>query len=236
MSKLSASATAQFVFGNITIVLLLPSSAAFLAKWILDNIFLNNVECSTYLKLGQMHYGHPYFLSAIWSLLAMLLIVFWLRKRFLIFDLAGEKYNYLLVAFLVLASFISVEMLSDMLFPKNKWWAYANYNWFKNDSNDVLIYVFPHLVVGFVQWQLLLVVMRIANVDLELSVAKQLLRRHGWTYPELALLLKKRNPEYTNDHIQTVLSIQMLSTEAEDTAGLYNYSDLRRIEKRLALD
>ncbi|TAF33113.1 MAG: hypothetical protein EAZ57_06955 [Cytophagales bacterium] len=231
MSKISASATTQFVLLNIFIVLVLPISSAFLAKWILETMFLSNAECVMYLKNAQMHYGHPYFLSTLWSMLCMLVAVYQLRRRFMIFDLNGRKYNIILVIFLVLAAFIGVELTSDMFFPKNKWWSYANYNWFKNATKDeVLIYLFPHLAAGFLQWQLLLVVMRIANVDWELKEAKQLLRRHQWSLEEFFLLLKKRNP--SNKQLAQILAQESANPKLMG----YSYSDLKRAEKKLASD
>jgi hypothetical protein len=174
----------------------IPISSALFAEGILKLFFLKNQYLLSLFQNGKLDYGIPYYISLALSLAATMLVVVFLKRRFMLYDL--ERNNVGTLFWIINACYLLTQHIQMYFFKK--WWKYDNYTHFKSIDSKLLenaiseysnlyVYILPHLLNVFFLFFAIQMLIRISDIEENFRTVRLILRKIFFTKKELEKII-----------------------------------------------
>jgi hypothetical protein len=185
-----------YYFWFFLLLLIIPISCGLFAEGILKLFFLKNDYLIFLFQNGELDYGISYYISLPLSLTATMLIVIFLKKRFMLYEI--EKNNSKTLFWIINACYLLTQHVQMYFFEK--WWKYDNYNRLKSldigllenilaDYSNLYIYILPHLLNAFFLFFALQMLIWISDIEKNFKAIRLILRKIFFTKEELEKII-----------------------------------------------
>ncbi len=228
-----------YYFWFFLLLFVIPISCGLLAEGILELFFIKNPYILSLFQNGKLDYGLPYYISLSVSLLATMLVVVYLKRRFMIYDL--EKNNIGTLFWIVNACYLLTQHIQMYFFEK--WWKYENYNKLKSldiellenalaEYSNLYVYILPHLLNAFFLFFAIQVLIWISDIEASFKTVRLILRKIYFTKEELEKIIDYK--------IKVPIDREIEFAEEKafflDQKKYFTYSDYRQFLKKVQFD
>ncbi|WP_338764701.1 hypothetical protein WAF17_00120 [Bernardetia sp. ABR2-2B] len=182
-----------YYFWFILLLFIIPVSCALFAEGITQLIFLKNDYLKTLLKKGIIDYGFPYYISLLLSLVTTMLVVIYLKRRFMLYEI--EKNNSGTIFWIINACYLLTQHVKLYFF--GYWWTKSNYmnididllgNTLTEHSN-LYVYILPHLLNVFFLFFAIQLLIRISDIEDSFKTVRLILRKVFFTKEEVETII-----------------------------------------------
>lgn len=185
-----------YYFWSFLLLFIIPIGSALFAEGILKLFFLKNQYLLSLFQNGKLDYSVPHYISLALSLPTTMLVVVFLKKRFMLYDL--EKNNIGTLFWMVNACYLLTQHVQMYFFEK--WWKYDNYNRLKSLDIDILenilanysnlyVYILPHLLNAFFLFFAIQILIWISDIEYNFKTVRLILRKVSFTKEELEKII-----------------------------------------------
>ncbi len=217
----------------------IPVSCGLFSEGILKLFFLKNQYILSFFQNGKLDYGLPYHISLLLSLPTTMLVIIFLKKRFMLYNL--EKNNRSTLFWIVSACYLLTQHIQMYFFEK--WWKYDNYSRLKSLDIDLLenvlaeyshlyIYILPHLLNAFFIFFAIQILIWISDIEENFKCVRLILRRVFFSKEELEKVIDYK--------IEVPLNKQELfEYQKEIFLGqkkLFTYSDFKEFQNKVQFE
>jgi hypothetical protein len=174
----------------------IPISCALFAEGILKLFFLKNQYLLSLFQNGKLNYGITYYISLALSLPTTMLVVVFLKRRFMLYDL--EKNNIGTLFWMVNVCYLLTQHVQMYFFER--WWKYDNYTRLKSididllenalsDYSNLYVYILPHLLNAFFIFFAIQVLIWISDIEENFKTVRIILRKIFFTKEDLEKII-----------------------------------------------
>lgn len=225
-----------YYFWFFLLLFVIPIACAFFAEGILKLFFLKNKYLLSLFQNGKLDYGVPYYISLALSLPTTMLVVIFLKRRFMIYDL--EKNNIGTLFWIINACYLLTQHIQMYFFEK--WWKYDNYTRLRSldidllehaliDYSNLYVYILPHLLNAFFLFFAIQVLIWISDIEANFKAVRLLLRKVFFSKEEFEKIIdyKIATPVDKND--------ELIKTKEEflSKKEYFTYSDYKHFLKKV---
>ncbi|PIY08313.1 MAG: hypothetical protein COZ18_12940 [Flexibacter sp. CG_4_10_14_3_um_filter_32_15] len=185
-----------YYFWFFLLLVVIPISCAFFAEGLLKLFFLKNDYLVSLFWAEKIDYGFPYYISLALSLTATVLVVIFLKKRFMLYEI--EKNNNGTIFWIINACYLLTQHIQMYFFEK--WWKYDNYTKLKSIDSKLLentlaeysnlyVYILPHLLNAFFLFFALQVLIWISDIEKNFRSVRLILKKIFFSKDEMEKIL-----------------------------------------------
>lgn len=185
-----------YYFWFFLLLFAIPISCALFAEGILKLFFLKNKYLLSLFQNGKLDYSVSYYLSLGLSLAATMLVVVFLKRRFMLYDL--EKNNVGTLFWMVNACYLLTQHIQMYFFEK--WWKYDNYTRLRSldidllenalvDYSNLYVYILPHLLNAFFLFFAIQILIWISDIEQNFRSVRLILRKIFFTKEEFEKII-----------------------------------------------
>lgn len=185
-----------YYFWFFLLLFVIPISSALFAEGVLKLFFLKNKYLLSLFQNGKLDYSVSYYLSLGLSLVATMLVVVFLKRRFMLYDL--EKNNIGTLFWMVNACYLLTQHVQMYFFEK--WWKYDNYTRLRSldidlienalvDYSNLYVYILPHLLNAIFLFFAIQILIWISDIEANFRTVRLLLRKVFFTKEELEKII-----------------------------------------------
>ncbi|MCC5943469.1 MAG: hypothetical protein JJT94_00935 [Bernardetiaceae bacterium] len=172
-------------------LLILPVLGTWIAHALTRYVFLAHETTLALFQKGSLHYGYPFYLSVIPVLMLSVWILSYLRKTYLLFDLESTKFNFQILIFFSVFSYILTEYTLNSLFTESKWWLDNNYRAFNSSiAGASTIFAIAHSLWVFYMLIALRFLSWLSFLDPHFKVLKTFWKKPEWSESEFVRIIR----------------------------------------------
>ncbi|WP_375560545.1 hypothetical protein ACE193_23085 [Bernardetia sp. OM2101] len=186
----------SYYFWFFLLFIIIPISCALFAEGILKLFFLKNQYLLSLFQNGKLDYGISYYISLALSLVATMLVVVFLKKRFMLYEI--EKNNSGTIFWIINACYLLTQHIQMYFFEK--WWKYDNYTRLRSidskllenalaDYSNLYVYILPHLLNAFFLFFAIQLLIWISDIEESFRTVRLILRKVFFTKEELEKII-----------------------------------------------
>ncbi|AFM06269.1 hypothetical protein Fleli_3967 [Bernardetia litoralis DSM 6794] len=186
----------SYYFWLFLVLVLIPIACSLFAEGILKLFFLKNQYILSLFQNGKLDYGFPYYISLALSLPTTMLVIIFLKNRFMLYDL--EKNNVGTLFWIINACYLLTQHIQIYFFET--WWKYGNYTRLKSldidllenalvDYSNLYIYILPHLLNVFFLFFAIQILIWISDIEENFKRVRLILRKVFFTKEELEKII-----------------------------------------------
>jgi hypothetical protein len=185
-----------YYFWFFLFLFVIPISSALFAEGILKLFFLKNKYMLSLFQNGKLDYGVAYYISLALSLPTTMLVVVFLKRRFMLYDL--EKNNVGTLFWLINVCYLLTQHVQMYFFEK--WWKYDNYTRLRSldiellenaisEYSNLYVYILPHLLNAFFLFFAIQTLIWISDIEENFKAIRLILRKVFFTKEELEKII-----------------------------------------------
>ena len=188
-----------YYFWFFLLLFIIPISCAFFAEGLLKLFFLKNQYLVSLFWAEKIDYGLSYYVSLALSLPTTMLVIFLLKKRFMIYDL--EKNDTGTLFWIINACYLLTQHIQIYFFEK--WWKYDNYTRLRSIDSKLLedalseysnlyVYILPHLLNACFLFFAIQILIWISDIEENFKTVRLLLRKVFFSKEEIEKIIDYR--------------------------------------------
>lgn len=185
-----------YYFWFFLLLIVIPISCAFFAEGLLKLFFLKNDYLVSLFWAEKIDYGLSYYVSLALSLTATMLVVIFLKKRFMLYEI--EQNNNGTIFWIINACYLMTQHVQMYFFEK--WWKYDNYTRLRSidskliedalaEYSNLYVYILPHLLNAFFLFFAIQVLIWISDIEENFRRVRLILRKVFFTKEELEKII-----------------------------------------------
>jgi hypothetical protein len=186
-----------YYFWFFLFLFVIPISCALFAEGILKLFFLKNKYLLSLFQNGKLDYGVPYYISLALGLPTTMLVIIFLKRRFMLYDL--EKNNVGTLFWIINACYLLTQHIQMYFFEK--WWKYDNYTRLRSldidllenvlvDYSNLYVYILPHLLNAFFLFFALQVLIWISDIEKNFRAIRLILKKIFFSKDEMEKIIE----------------------------------------------
>ncbi|WP_338791953.1 hypothetical protein [Bernardetia sp. MNP-M8] len=228
-----------YYFWFFLVLFAIPISCALFAEGILKLFFLKNQYLLSLFQNGKLDYSVPYYISLALSLGATMLVVIFLKRRFMLYDL--EKNNVGTLFWIVNICYLLTQHIQMYFFEK--WWKYDNYTRLRSldidllenalaDYSNLYVYILPHLLNAFFLFFAIQTLIWISDIEENFKTVRLILRKVFFTKEELEKIIDYKTDVPVDKEIEFKHEKEVFLSQKK----YFTYSDYKHFIKKVQLE
>jgi len=228
-----------YYFWFFLVLIVIPISCAFFAEGLLKLVFLKNEYMVSLFWAEKIDYGFSYYISLALSLVATMLVIVFLKKRFMLYNL--EKNNITTLFWMINASYLLTQHIQMYFFEK--WWKYDNYTRLRSidstllenalsDYSNLYVYILPHLLNAFFVFFVIQILMWISDIEENFRTVRLILRKIFFTKEELEKIIDYKMPVPLEKAEEFKHQKEVFLSQKKH----FTYSDYRQFQSKVKLE
>ncbi len=228
-----------YYFWFFLVLFAIPISCALFAEGILKLFFLKNQYLLSLFQNGKLDYSVPYYISLALSLGATMLVVIFLKRRFMLYDL--EKNNVGTLFWIVNICYLLTQHIQMYFFEK--WWKYDNYTRLRSldiellenalaDYSNLYVYILPHLLNAFFLFFAIQTLIWISDIEENFKIVRLILRKVFFTKEELEKIIDYKTDVPVDKEIEFKHEKEIFLNQKK----YFTYSDYKHFIKKVQLE
>ncbi|WP_291725775.1 hypothetical protein [Bernardetia sp.] len=225
-----------YYFWFFVLLFAIPISCALFAGGIAELIRSKNEYVSFFLGKKAIDYGYPYFISLVLSLISSMLVVVYLKKRFMLFEI--EKNNHGTLFWMIIACYLITQHIQIYFYPN--WWVdnvkeSLDYELLGNvtkKTSNLYVYILPHLLNTFFLFFAIQLLIWISDIEKSFKEVRLLFKKLFFTKEELQKIIdyKIEVPIENKDEFEEQKEFFL------NQKKYFTYSDYKHFRKKIQFE